>query len=106
MEMSRRLVKIEPPVIWSQWSSITNMEKKIEEEVVCYRLDGQSSGIKKKIQVVIGEDQEDDLAEAVGKVYSDTILVVDALEAAQLSEDNEKYEKQNAPSTLLNGLPV
>ena len=69
------------------------MEKKVQEEVVSYRLDGQSSGIKKKIHVGIKEGQEDDLAEAVGKVYLNIILAVCVLEAAKLSEDKKRMDR-------------
>ena len=79
-KMSRMTVKIKPLASISKakadatyvlnsnlkkWSSITNIEKKIQEEVVGYSLDGQSLSIK-KIQVGIGKDQEDNLAKAVG----------------------------------------
>ena len=51
--------------ILKKWCNITNIEKKIQEEVVGYSLNGQSLSIK-KIQVGIGKDQEDNLAKAVG----------------------------------------
>ena len=80
-KMSRMTFKIKPPASISKakadatyvlksnhkkWSSITNIEKKIQEEVVGYSLHGQSLSIKKKIQVGIGKDCEDNLAEAAG----------------------------------------
>ena len=51
--------------ILKKWCNITNIEKKIQEEVVGYSLNGQSLSIK-KIQVGIRKDQEDNLAKAVG----------------------------------------
>ena len=52
----------------SRWSRICGVEKKLQAEVVVYRLEGHPSRIKEKINTQIGsklEDNEDGIAELI-----------------------------------------
>ena len=90
------------------WSRITSLEKKLQADVVVYRLEGHPTRIKEKITTQLGDtlqNNEDGIKELL--IFMDSIFLEDDMADAWTSSVSLLLSSENLtnrwPYSLLNG---